>query len=86
MKIDPAIVATIAASLIIAGLRLSGVKAEWFQATAHLYLGGLCVAWAYEHYLRRSTLSEWLYWQWLPLIWAEIFCFAWGYLSGPQGG
>lgn len=63
--------AVILISVLFAAVRIAGHKSEAFQAIAHLWVGGLCGAFALGRY--------WLY-GWLVIILSiiEVACFVAG--------
>lgn len=57
-----------AAALVLAGLRISGVKGQFFQAVAHVFTGGLAGAWLAGGH---DPLFAWLF---VGLCVVEVAC------------
>lgn len=62
-----------AATLVVAGLRIAGLESPAFQASAHLFVGGLFGMWAEGGKSARPAL-----WLALLLSGVELACFVLG--------
>jgi hypothetical protein len=66
--------AVILISVLLAALRIAGIKHEAFQAIAHLWVGGLCGGFALGRYWR---VGGYRLFAWLVVILSiiEVACF-----------
>lgn len=56
----PRIFIVILVSIVLVIARFAGVKNEPFQATAHLWVGGLIATWWWFRFAPRGSIAGWL--------------------------
>lgn len=65
---------TIIIGILLGCLRVAGIKGIFFQAIAHLFMGGLAVAWWEQR-------TRWQLWLFIFLTVLETVCFFFGTLN-----